>query len=148
LSINILLIEDNAGDARLFSEGLLEANKTVHLEVVTDGVEAMQYLKYQGKYLQVPRPDLILLDLNMPKMDGLEVLAGVKSDPRLKTIPIIVLTTSESEMDILRSYSLFASCYLTKPKELREYERLVKSLNDFWLTSVKFKKQPHPVPTA
>jgi two-component system, chemotaxis family, response regulator Rcp1 len=141
MPIDILLVEDNEGDARLLREVLREANKTVRLHVVTDGLEAMAFLRYQGPYLDVPRPDVILLDLKMPKMDGLEVLAQVKADPWLKTIPIIVLTTSEAEPDIVQSYKLMANCYLTKPGEWKEFERLVKSLNDFWLTSVMLPKQ-------
>jgi|SRR5579863_6588000 len=134
---DILLVEDNNADARLLREVLLDANMTTHLHVVSDGVEAMAFLRYQGQYLEAPRPDLILLDLHMPKMDGLEVLAQVKSDPRLKTIPIIVLTSSCAERDIERSYKLMANCYLSKPNEFEDFERLMKSLNDFWLTSVK-----------
>ena len=141
MPIDILLVEDNEGDARLLREVLREANKTVRLHVVTDGLEAMAFLRYQGPYLDVPRPDVILLDLKMSKMDGLEVLAQVKADPWLKTIPIIVLTTSEAEPDIVQSYKLMANCYLTKPGEWKEFERLVKSLNDFWLTSVMLPKQ-------
>jgi chemotaxis family two-component system response regulator Rcp1 len=141
------LVEDNDGDARLLREVFREANKEVRLSVVPDGVEAMAFLTYQGKYLEAPRPDLILLDLNMPKMGGREVLVRVKANPRLKTIPVIVLTTSEAESDIVSSYGLMASCYLTKPGELADFEKLVKSLNDFWLTSVKLPKQQKSVMT-
>jgi len=141
MSIDILLVEDNEGDARLVRESLLESNKTVRLHVVTDGLEAMEFLKYQGRYLDAPRPDLILLDLRIPKMDGLEVLARVKADPWLRTIPIIVLTTSQAEPDIASSYNLMASCYLTKPGEWKDFESLVKNLNDFWLAKVTFPKQ-------
>jgi chemotaxis family two-component system response regulator Rcp1 len=141
MPIDILLVEDNEGDARLFREVLQETNRTVRLHVVSDGLEAMAFLRYQGPHLHAPRPDLILLDLHMPKMDGLEVLAKVKADPWLKTIPIIVLTTSQAEPDIVQSYQLMANCYLTKPGEWKEFESLVKSLNDFWLTSVTFPKQ-------
>ena len=141
MSIDILLVEDNEGDARLLREILAETNKNVRLHAVTDGLEAMAFLRYQGPHLDAPRPDLILLDLHMPKMDGLEVLAQVKADPWLRTIPIIVLTTSQEEPDIVQSYKLMASCYLAKPRELEEFERLVKSLNDFWLTRVTFQKR-------
>jgi chemotaxis family two-component system response regulator Rcp1 len=141
MPMDILLVEDNEGDARLVREVLLETNQTARLHVVTDGLEAMAFLRYQGPYLEAPRPDFILLDLQMPKMDGLEVLAQVKADPWLKTIPIIVLTASQAEPDIVQSYKLMASCYLTKPGELEEFERLVKSLNEFWLTRVTFPKQ-------
>jgi two-component system, chemotaxis family, response regulator Rcp1 len=147
MSIEILLVEDNDGDARLLREVFREANKEVRLSVVPDGVEAMAFLTYQGKYLEAPRPDLILLDLNMPKMGGREVLVRVKANPRLKTIPVIVLTTSEAESDIVSSYGLMASCYLTKPGELADFEKLVKSLNDFWLISVKLPKQQRSVTT-
>jgi len=145
MSIDILLVEDNAGDARLLRELLLETNKTVRLHVVTDGLEAMAFLRYQGPHLDAPRPDLILLDLSMPEMDGLEVLAQVKADPWLRTIPIIVLTASQAEPDIVRSYKLMASCYLAKPGEWKEFESLVRSLNDFWLAKVTFPKQGQPV---
>ena len=148
MAIDILLVEDNKGDVRLLREVLRETNRTVRLHVVADGCEAMAFLRYQGPYLEVPRPDIILLDLKMPKMDGLEVLAQVKADPWLKTIPIIVLTTSQAEPDIVQSYKLMASCYLTKPAEWKEFERLVQCLNDFWLTSVTFPKQaktPGPI---
>lgn len=141
MSIDILLVEDNEGDARLLREILLETNKTVRLHVVTDGLEAMAFLRYQGPHLDAPRPDLILLDLRMPKMDGLEVLAQVKADPWLRTIPIIVLTTSQAEPDIAQSYKLMASCFLTKPGEWKDFESLVKSLNDFWLARVTFPRQ-------
>lgn len=145
MTINILLVEDNEGDARLLRELLLETNENVRLHLVPDGVEALAFLKYQGKYIDVPRPDLILLDLNMPRMDGRAVLAQVKADPYLKAFPLIVLTTSQAEVDIVSSYKLMASCYLTKPGELKEFESLVKSLNDFWLTRVKLPKQVHTV---
>jgi chemotaxis family two-component system response regulator Rcp1 len=142
--LEILLVEDNEGDARLLRELLLETNQTVRLHVVCDGVEAMAFLRYQGKYIDVPRPDVILLDLNMPKMDEREVLALVKADQHLKRIPVIVLTTSQAEFDIVSSYKLMASCYLTKPGDLEEFEGLVKSLNDFWLTRVSLPKQDQP----
>jgi two-component system, chemotaxis family, response regulator Rcp1 len=137
--MDVLLIDDSEGDARLMREVLSEINKTVRLHVVTDGLEAMAFLKHQGPYLNVPRPQLILLDLRMPKMDGLEVLAQVKTDSRLSVIPIVVLTTSSSEVDIVQSYRLKANCYLTKPTELVDFERLVRTINDFWLTQVKFQ---------
>jgi chemotaxis family two-component system response regulator Rcp1 len=137
--MDVLLIDDSEGDARLMREVLSEINKTVRLHVVTDGLEAMAFLRHEGPYLNVPRPQLILLDLRMPKMDGLEVLAQVKTDSRLSMIPIVVLTTSSSEMDIVQSYKLKANCYLTKPTELVEFERLVRTINDFWLIQVKFQ---------
>jgi chemotaxis family two-component system response regulator Rcp1 len=147
MQIDILLVEDNKGDVQLLRAVLLETNSNVRLHVVGDGVEAMAFLKYQGHYLNSPRPDLILLDLLMPNMDGLEFLAQVKSDSRFKTIPIIVLAASRAESDISQSYQLMASCYLAKPKELEEFERLVKCLNDFWLTRVTFQKSGHTVET-
>jgi two-component system, chemotaxis family, response regulator Rcp1 len=139
--MDVLLIDDSDGDARLLREVLSEINKTVRLHVVTDGLEAMAFLRHLGPYLDVPRPQLILLDLRMPKMDGLEVLAQVKTDPRLSVIPIVVLTTSCSEIDIVQSYQLKANCYLTKPTELVEFERLVRTINDFWLTQVRFQTE-------
>jgi two-component system, chemotaxis family, response regulator Rcp1 len=145
MPIEILFVEDNSGDARLLREVLLECNNNVRLHVVRDGVEALAFLNYEGDYLDAPRPDLILLDLNMPKMDGREVLARVKAHPRLKTIPVVVLTTSQAEVDIVSSYELMASCYLTKPGELAEFEKLVKSLNEFWLTRAKLPKQEEAV---
>jgi chemotaxis family two-component system response regulator Rcp1 len=141
MPIDILLVEDNEGDVRLLREVLFETNKAARLHVVADGFEAMAFLRYQGPFLDAPRPDLILLDLQMPKMDGLEVLAKVKEDPWLKTIPIVVLTASQAEPDIVQSYKLMANCYLTKPGEWKEFESLVRSLNDFWLVRVKYPKQ-------
>jgi len=137
MPIDILLVEDNEGDIRLLRELLLAANKDARLHVVTDGAEAMDFLQYQGKYLAAPRPNLILLDLNLPKLHGHEVLSRVKSNPHLQTIPVIVLTSSEEESDIVTIYQERANCYLRKPQELKEFERLVKSLNDFWLVRVK-----------
>jgi chemotaxis family two-component system response regulator Rcp1 len=111
------------------------------LHVASDGVEAMVFLNREGDYIRAPRPDLILLDLNMPKLDGREVLVRVKADVKLKTIPIIVLTASRAEMDIVKSYQLHASCYLSKPGELNEFEQLIKSINHFWLTRVSLPGQ-------
>jgi two-component system, chemotaxis family, response regulator Rcp1 len=133
-SINVLLVEDSPGDVRLTQEAFHEANPAVHLHVASDGVEAMAFLTHQGVYIDAPRPDLTLLDLNMPKMDGRQVLAQIKSNERLKTIPTVILTTSEGEEDIERSYLLQANCYLTKPVEFDAFENLVRSINDFWLT--------------
>jgi chemotaxis family two-component system response regulator Rcp1 len=137
VSLDVLLVEDNPGDVRLTMETFRDANKSVRLHLAANGVEAMAFLRRQGPYALAPRPVLILLDLNLPKMDGREVLAEVKSDIDLKTIPIVILTTSEAESDITRSYQLHANCYLTKPVRLEEFETLVKSVNDFWLTKVK-----------
>jgi CheY-like chemotaxis protein len=140
MAVELLLVEDNPGDARLLIALLAEANKSVRVHVVSDGMEALKFLRYQGPYLDVPRPDIILLDLHMPKMNGLQLLAQLKSDPWFRAMPIIVLTSSQSQTDILQSYELMANCYLVKPLELEEFEALVKSLNDFWLTSVSFHK--------
>jgi two-component system, chemotaxis family, response regulator Rcp1 len=141
MPIDILLVEDNDGDVRLLQEVLLEANKGARLHVVRDGAEAMEFLGYQGQYIDAPRPQLILLDLNLPKMHGHEVLARIKDNPHLQTIPVIVLTTSQEEFDVVNSYQLRANCYLRKPEELNAFEQLVKSLNDFWLTKVKLPEQ-------
>jgi two-component system, chemotaxis family, response regulator Rcp1 len=137
MPIEVLLVEDSPGDVRLTQEAFLEANRSVHLHVASDGVEAMAFLRQEGVHAGAPRPDLILLDLNLPKMDGREVLAQIKSDENLKTIPTVVLTTSEAEADIAKSYQLQANCYLSKPVRLDAFESLVKSINDFWLTKVK-----------
>ena len=140
-SIEVLLVEDSPGDVRLTREALAEANTTINLHVATDGVEAMQFLRREGGHGRAPRPDLVLLDLNLPRMDGREVLAQVKADDRLKTIPIIILTTSEAESDIVTSYQLQANCYLSKPVQLDAFEGLVKSINDFWLIKAKLPRQ-------
>lgn len=137
MPIDILLVEDNEGDARLLRELLLDANVSALLHVVSDGNEAIDFLTYQGRYLDAPRPRLILLDLNLPKLHGHEVLKRIKSNPHLSTIPVIVLTGSDAESDIVISYELRANCYLRKPEELQAFEGLVKSLNDFWLMRVK-----------
>ena len=137
MPIEVLLVEDSPGDARLTREALRDANTSVHLHVVCDGVEAMEFLKQEGAHGNAPRPDLILLDLNLPRMDGREVLSQVKADPSLQTIPTIILTTSQSEADVVTSYQLHANCYLSKPVQLEAFESLVRSINDFWLTRVK-----------
>ena len=137
----VLLVEDSPGDVRLTKEAFRDANSSIHLHVVSDGVEAMAFLRREGDHGRAPRPDLILLDLNLPKMDGREVLANIKQDAGLKTIPTVILTTSEAEADILKSYQLQANCYLTKPAQLDAFESLVKSINDFWLTKVKLPQQ-------
>lgn len=139
----VLLVEDSPGDVRLTQEAFREANAGLHLHIATDGVEAMTFLKQEGNRANAPRPDLILLDLNLPKMDGREVLAQIKGNATLKTIPTIILTTSEAETDIARSYQLQANCYLTKPVELDSFESLVKSIDEFWLTRVKLPHQTH-----
>jgi two-component system, chemotaxis family, response regulator Rcp1 len=142
MPIEILLVEDSPGDVRLTQEAFRASSLPVQLHVAADGVEAMAFLQRDGaSYEQSPRPDLILLDLNMPKMDGREVLARVKNDADLRSIPVVILTTSEAEADISRSYQLQANCYLTKPVHLDAFEDLVRSVNDFWLTKVKLPPQ-------
>jgi len=141
MPIEVLLVEDSPGDVRLTREAFREANPTIHLHVASDGVEAMAFLRHEGAHTQVPRPDLILLDLNLPKMDGREVLAHIKEDASLKTIPTVILTTSVAEGDIAKSYELQANCYLNKPVQLDAFVNLVKSINDFWLTRVKLPQQ-------
>jgi len=135
--IEILLVEDNPGDVRLTREALKEAKVGNNLHVVEDGVAAMQFLRREDEYQDVPRPDLILLDLNLPKKDGREVLEEIKADNSLKLIPVVVLTTSHAEEDIVRSYNLHANCYVTKPVDLDQFMRIVKSIEDFWLTIVR-----------
>src|SRR5450755_1838047 len=139
----VLLVEDSPGDVRLMQEAFRDADPSIDLRIAVDGVEAMAYLRREGVHIDAPRPDFILLDLNLPKMDGREVLAHIKEDDDLKTIPTVILTTSDAEADILKSYQLHANCYLTKPVELEEFEGLVKSINDFWLTKVKLPQQAH-----
>ena len=135
--MEVLLVEDSPGDVRLTQEVFRNANNAVHLHVATDGVEAMTFLKREGPHAHAPRPDIILLDLNLPRMDGREVLAQIKQDGNLRMIPTIILTTSDAEADILKSYQLQANCYLSKPVELDAFERVVKSIDEFWLTQVK-----------
>lgn len=135
--IEILLVEDNPGDARLTMEALKDAKVRNHIATVGDGVEAMSFLRRKDTYADAPRPDLILLDLNLPRKDGREVLAEVKTDPDLKRIPVVVLTTSTAEEDILKTYDLHANCYITKPVGLGQFVNIVKSFERFWLTIVK-----------
>jgi CheY-like chemotaxis protein len=148
MTVQVLLVEDSPGDVRLTQEAFRDANThshlpnmSVHLHVASDGVEAMAFLTQSHDFVTAPRPDLILLDLNLPRMDGREVLARIKADPALKTIPTVILTTSESEADIVKSYQLQANCYLSKPVQLEAFEALVRSINDFWLTKVKLPRQ-------
>ncbi|OGT17428.1 MAG: response regulator [Gallionellales bacterium RIFCSPHIGHO2_02_FULL_57_16] len=134
---DFLLVEDNPGDVRLTQEALKSHKVQNNLHVATDGEEAMAFLRRQGKYANAPRPDIILLDLNLPKKDGREVLAEIKSDPNLKTIPVVIITSSEAEQDVIKSYNLNANCYVTKPVNLDQFIKVVQSVNDFWLTIVK-----------
>lgn len=135
--LEVLLVEDSPGDVRLTREALREANRAIQLHVALDGVEAMAFLRREGAHAAARRPDLILLDLNLPKMDGREVLAQIKADRSLRSIPTIILTTSNAEIDIAKSYQLHANCFLSKPVQLDAFESLVKSINDFWLTKAK-----------
>jgi len=141
MPIEVLLVEDSPGDIRLTQEAFREANRAIRLHVAMDGVEAMAFLRQEGKNADAPRPDLILLDLNLPKMDGREVLVHIKEDDSLKLIPTVILTTSDSEADIVKSYQLQANCFLTKPVQLDAFESLVRSINDFWLIKVKLPQQ-------
>ena len=135
--IEILLVEDNPGDVRLTKEALNEGKVLNKLHVVEDGVEALAFLNREGRYADVSRPELILLDLNLPKKDGRDVLAEIKANGDLTRIPVVVLTTSDSEEDILKSYDLNANCYITKPVDLDQFISVVKSINEFWLSIVK-----------
>ena len=140
-TLQVLLVEDSLGDVRLTREALRDANVAVELHVAYDGVQAMEFLRRKGEYSSAPRPDLVLLDLNLPKMDGREVLATIKADQLLRDIPTIILTTSEAEADILKSYELRANSYLTKPVQLDAFDSLVKSINEFWLTRAKLPQK-------
>jgi chemotaxis family two-component system response regulator Rcp1 len=135
--IEILLVEDNPGDVRLTKEALREAKVCNRIHTVYDGMEALAFLNRESNYTNVPSPDLILLDLNLPKKDGREVLASIKANERIRRIPVVVLTTSKSEEDIVKSYELQASCYVTKPVDLDQFLEVVKSIGDFWLAVVK-----------
>lgn len=135
--IEILLVEDNPGDARLAVEALKESKVNNNLYHVKDGVEAMAFLRREGDYAHMPMPDLVLLDLNMPRKDGREVLAEIKEDPRLRVIPVVVLTTSEAERDLVRSYDLHANAYVVKPIDLDRFVEVVQAIEDFWFTIVK-----------
>lgn len=136
-AIEILLVEDNPGDARLTMEAFKEGSVPNNFTVMNDGVEALAYLRRQGRYENSVLPDLILLDLNLPKKDGREVLAEIKADEHLMRIPVVILTTSAAEEDVARAYSAHANCYITKPVDLNQFLRVVHSIEDFWLTSVK-----------
>lgn len=135
--IQVLLVEDNPGDVRLTKEALKEGKLLNQLTVVGDGVEALSFLRKEGRYVDAVQPELILLDLNLPKKDGREVLAEIKADPNLRRIPVVVLTTSSSEEDILKIYDLHANCYITKPVDLEQFMGVVKSIEDFWVSVVK-----------
>ncbi len=137
IPVDILLVEDNPGDVRLTREALRAAKVLNRMSVAQDGVEALAFLRRQGPYADAPRPELILLDLNLPKKDGREVLEEIKQDPDLKRIPVVILTTSQAEQDIIRTYNLHANCYVSKPVDLDQFITVIKSIEDFWLTIVK-----------
>ena len=137
MPVCILMVEDNEGDVLLTTEALREAKVVTDLHVVRDGVEAVDYLYRRGPYSAAPRPDLILLDLNLPRRDGRQVLAEIKEDPNLRHIPVVVLTSSSAEQDIVRAYDLHANCYIVKPVDLSSLIEVVKSIENFWLTVVK-----------
>lgn len=148
MPIEVLLVEDNPGDVRLLEESFREVNPLIYLHVVRDGMEAMAFLLQRGAYVDAPRPDLILLDLNLPKMDGREILAHIKLDPGLRSIPTIVVTSSEAESDVAKSYDLHANSYVTKPLLFSTFLKLVHSINDFWLTQSKFPPRKSPAVLA
>lgn len=141
--INLLLVEDNPGDVRLTKEALRESDLPVNLSVASDGVEAVDFLYQRGKYEQAPRPELILLDLNLPRKSGREVLSEIKADPVLRRIPVVVMTTSTSDQDVARAYSLNANCYVAKPIQLDDFLAAVHSIEDFWLRRA-IRPQPSP----
>jgi chemotaxis family two-component system response regulator Rcp1 len=141
--IEILLVEDSPGDVRLTKESLGEAKVRNNMIVAGDGVEAMACLRREGQYANTPRPDLILLDLNLPRMNGFEVLDAIKEDPDLKRIPVVILTTSQAEQDIIRSYDLYANAYVNKPVDLEQFIKVIKSIEDFWLEIVKLPNGKH-----
>lgn len=136
-----LLVEDNPGDVRLTCEALTESKVKNNLSIVGDGMEAMEFLHRQGKYADAPRPDVILLDLNLPKKNGLEVLAEIKADASLKRIPVVIITSSEAEQDVLRTYDLHVNCYVNKPVDLEQFIKVVQSIETFWLTIVKLPSE-------
>ncbi|MBW4683933.1 MAG: response regulator [Komarekiella atlantica HA4396-MV6] len=137
MPIEVLLVEDNPGDAQLTRIALEDSKISIHLNVVEDGVEAMAFLRKQEKYATAAHPDIVLLDLNLPKKDGREVLAEIKTDINLKRIPVVVLTTSQAEEDILKAYNLAANCYITKPVDFDQFVKIVQSIENFWFAIVK-----------
>ena len=135
--VEILMVEDNPGDVRLTREALKESKVRNKMHVVGDGVEALAFLRHEGQYADAPHPDIILLDLNLPRKNGREVLAEIKEDPDLKRIPVVILTISQAEEDILKTYNLHANCYITKPVDLDQFIKVVKSIKDFWFSIVR-----------
>lgn len=142
--IEILMVEDNPGDVRLTREALKEGKIWNEIQVVSDGVAALEFLRRKPPYETAPRPDLVLLDLNLPKKDGREVLSSMKADPLLKAIPVVILTTSQAEEDVIRAYNLNCNCYVTKPVDFEQFTRIVQAIEHFWLTIVTLP--PHPEP--
>ena len=142
--IEILLVEDNPADVRLTMEGMKDAKVHNHLSVVEDGEQALAFLRRQGPYARASRPDLILLDLNLPRKDGRDVLAEIKQDPELRTIPVVVLTSSEAEQDIVRAYKLNCNCYVTKPVDLDQFLKMIKTIESFWLEFVRLPPNAGP----
>jgi len=140
-SVEILLVEDNPGDVRLMVEALKETRVPTRLHLAEDGVQAMSFLRRRGSHVGAPRPDLVLLDLNLPKKDGREVLAEIKDDAALKSIPVVVLTTSQAESDVLNSYQLHANCYISKPVGLENFIRVIQSIEGFWLETVRLPQR-------
>jgi CheY-like chemotaxis protein len=140
-AVEILLVEDNPGDARLTEEAFKDSRLLNSMHRVSDGVEALGYLRQEGQYATAARPDIILLDLNMPRKDGREVLAEIKDDPDLKSIPVVVLTTSDADTDVTKSYELHANCYITKPVDLEKFMNIVQRIEDFWLAIVRLPRQ-------
>jgi CheY-like chemotaxis protein len=141
-AFEILLVEDSPGDVRLTREALKDAKVHINLHIAADGVEATAFLNREGEYAEVPRPDLILLDLNLPRKNGRQVLEEIKESPSLKSIPVVILTTSASDEDVLRSYQLHANCYITKPVDLDGFLKVIKSIDNFWLSIVKLPQEP------
>jgi len=139
--VQILMVEDNSDDVDLTIEALKDAKVCNQMQVVEDGVEAMAFLRREGKYINAPRPDIILLDLNLPRKDGREVLAEVKGDKDLRRIPIVILTTSQAEEDVMRAYDLHVNCYITKPVDFDQFSKVVKSIEEFWFSVVKLPKE-------
>jgi len=144
MPLHVLLVEDSPGDVLLMQETFRDVNSSVRLHVVNDGTQAMSFLRRGPGYADAPRPDFILLDLNLPKMDGRQVLVEIKNDEDLKTIPTVILTTSEAEADVVKAYQLQTNCYLCKPMQLHEFESLVRSINDFWLVRARLPQAREP----
>ena len=136
-AIQILMVEDSLDDIEITTEALTDAKVRCNLHAVRDGVQAMAYLRRQGEFEDAMRPDVIFLDLNMPRMDGRQVLEQIKSDPKLQKIPVVVLTTSEADEDILKAYELHANCYITKPVDMKQFIKVVRAIEDFWFTVVR-----------